>query len=119
MKKFGTILAGLAAMAMAGAAHAESLKVGMITTLSGGGAGLVVLADRIEVDPAGPPQAPADGAQQDEPHQQTAKEGGRRPGAFCREGLPAEPGGRGAPSLHRGGRILCDGDVDVRLREKR
>ena len=40
MKKFGTILAGLSALAMAGAAHAESLKVGMITTLSGGGAGL-------------------------------------------------------------------------------
>ncbi|SPH18399.1 Leucine-, isoleucine-, valine-, threonine-, and alanine-binding protein [Defluviimonas aquaemixtae] len=35
-----TLMAGIAAVALAGAASAEGVKVGMITTLSGGGAGL-------------------------------------------------------------------------------
>jgi branched-chain amino acid transport system substrate-binding protein len=38
--KIRTILAGALALAVAGAAQAEGVKVGMITTLSGGGAGL-------------------------------------------------------------------------------
>ncbi|OSQ47666.1 ABC transporter substrate-binding protein [Thalassospira alkalitolerans] len=40
MKGTKTTIAALAALLMAGTAHAEPLKVGMITTLSGGGAGL-------------------------------------------------------------------------------
>ncbi len=40
MKKLGAFLAGLSALALIGTAQAEPVKIGMITTLSGGGAGL-------------------------------------------------------------------------------
>ena len=40
MKRTGLALAGVAALALAGSAAADPVKVGMITTLSGGGAGL-------------------------------------------------------------------------------
>ncbi len=40
MKALKTLAAGVCAMALAAAAQAEPVKVGMITTLSGGGAGL-------------------------------------------------------------------------------
>lgn len=42
MKKISALLAGISALAIAGIAHADPVKVGMITTLSGGGAGLGV-----------------------------------------------------------------------------
>ena len=40
MKARKTLIAALAALTVAGAASAEPVKVGMITTLSGGGASL-------------------------------------------------------------------------------
>lgn len=40
MKKLAAFLAGLSALALVGTANAEPVKIGMITTLSGGGAGL-------------------------------------------------------------------------------
>src|SRR5690606_21181535 len=40
MKRTRMALAGVAALALAGGAAADPVKVGMITTLSGGGAGL-------------------------------------------------------------------------------
>ncbi len=40
MKKIATLAAGLSALVMAATAQAEPVKIGMITTLSGGGAGL-------------------------------------------------------------------------------
>ena len=42
MNKFGALIAGMSAFMLAGAAEAEPVKIGMITTLSGGGAGLGV-----------------------------------------------------------------------------
>ena len=42
MKLKRLLICGSAALALAGAAQAEPVKVGMITTLSGGGAGLGV-----------------------------------------------------------------------------
>lgn len=42
MKKLCTLLAGISALALVGTAQADPVKVGMITTLSGGGAGLGV-----------------------------------------------------------------------------
>lgn len=42
MKKLGTMIAGLSALLLASTAVAEPVKIGMITTLSGGGAGLGV-----------------------------------------------------------------------------
>jgi branched-chain amino acid transport system substrate-binding protein len=42
MNKLSALLAGIAAVVLVGVAHAEPVKVGMITTLSGGGAGLGV-----------------------------------------------------------------------------
>ena len=40
MKGIKTTIAAVAALLAAGSAHADPVKVGMITTLSGGGAGL-------------------------------------------------------------------------------